>query len=341
MKLANFKIPKGALYVSLLLSAYLFYPCLAGEKQDEQNHFLRHLSTIRQPGQRLGFSVNDTATYFGLSDGEKADLLDFLSAVWTNRVMATHGLTAQEYITLKGFLIGAFQDTLRNYGWTENEKTALANFKKLYYDETRVKEDTPAGRELRAAWVQHQQNLKLAEENRKAMEEAASLKDPNAEQRREKQRHADEEMAVRRDPVKYAARVKAVEEEQRRILEAEARASNVKLSYRADGSAYIDLSGGRGDIDLGDPKYYHGLSEKEVADLFAFTRPLYKDTNRNVEAERLRGKVSDFLIWAFIDTTRNYGWTNQEKQRLAEFRSRAEELRRLNLLSPANTFEKK
>ncbi len=204
--------------------------CQASEPKGKYDYFLSNYSKIRQPEQKLHFIVYDTATYFGLSDAEKVDLLELLAPVWTKLVTESHGLTNQEGMALKSFLNTAFRDTLRNYGWTEEEKKVLSELKRLYFDTLRVREDNPVGRELRAAWAGHVKNVRLGEEAKRAMEKEAELRDPYAQQRKEKQKLQEELLARRQDPVYQKAKRDSIEAAWLQRLEEQTKATNVKLS---------------------------------------------------------------------------------------------------------------
>jgi hypothetical protein len=147
--------------------------------------------------------------------------------------------------------------------------------------------------------------MKKWQEEKLARDNSRKLTDPEVGQRKEKQK-----------------------------LEEEAKARQLAAIPQPLDPSVVKRGAGREVLDLGDPKFYHGLTKSEVDELFEFTKPLYSDVVRNPEGERLKSQIFHFLIDVFNDTTRTFGWTEWEKQKLTEFRSEAERLRGLGLLSP-------
>lgn len=298
MNLEGFKKRGISVIISsmpVLFALFLLGPVVISAQQGERPPFLWNLSKIRQPGQPLQFSVHDTATYFGLSDAEKVDLLNFSRAVWTERVTETNGITLNEYRSLRAFLSNAFQDTLRNYSWTDKEKKTLSHFKQLYNDTKRMNEDTPEGRELRESWAQRVEGARLAEE--------AIATNPGL---------WDNTPILQSDSL---INFKALGIESSVFGEKPVRLRDYSAWVRANLTS-IDEDG-----KYKHPWVFRGLSEAEKADLVSFLETVFADTDPSrALTDREQVWLSNFLGKAFSDPRRNYGWTEDEKKKLEVFK---------------------
>jgi len=308
MKTAGFK--KGKILIVSLCSAILIgviqlSPCAASDQTGKDRSFLKNYSKIRQPWQKLQFTPYDTATYFGLSNAEKVDLLDFLKAVWAEQVTESNGLTLNEYASLRSFLSKAFRDTLRSHGWSEEEKNALTDFKRRYLDTKRVHEDTPVGRELRETWAQRVKDASLANETQATNRNISEL-EPKLESTLPPDSLIDLE-ALGIDPTVFG-----IEKGQRKPIPLRIYVGWVRghiVSVGNDGKVYTS------------PWMFRGLSEAERADLIAFLETVFVDTDpTRALTDQDQAWLIDFLGDAFSNPRRDYGWTEVETEKLEMFK---------------------
>ncbi|MCI0329785.1 MAG: hypothetical protein L0196_02370 [candidate division Zixibacteria bacterium] len=281
----------------------------------------------------LGVSTDlgDPAFYRGLSEEEASRMIEFSKIINFGARRIKRNLDAEELqARLTAFVHAVFSDSARSNPWTVKEKLKLWRFQSeaeklglFVFESEREKQ-----------YLQEILKTPILDENDLAQIEWPIMpmkgrsvypEDPEYPGLTELEAAKIKEwkQRIQDDSVSYSTKKAELQERQlQRLL----RTTDSKGAIKESKST-----------NLGDPKFYRGLTQAEVDRLFRFTEILFGDTTSSPEALELKRSLERFLIESFADTARTFGWTKEEKLKLNQFRQKAQELGLLTL----DTMEKR